>query len=167
MSMAACYNITGTLHNISNSAIAHCARSTRLFTYLTWINEICWHVNRYYKYHSASQHGKLRQPKLKRLKSTKMIVSRFGLAVRRLAGKKRDLGSNLLRLSFLFKRCGLWTLSSHFVPKNNETLQWFSSLLTLMQESLWWWQCSDRYIISTPHPQPPSLPYYPPPSPRP
>ena len=30
-------------------------------------------------------------------------MSRFGLAVRRYAGKQRDLGSNLLRLSFLFK----------------------------------------------------------------
>ena len=38
-------------------------------------------------------------------------VSRFGLAVRRLAGKQRDVGSNPLRLSFLFKSCGLWTLS--------------------------------------------------------
>ena len=27
------------------------------------------------------------------------------------AGKQRDLGSNLLRLSFLFNKCGLWTLS--------------------------------------------------------
>ena len=38
------------------------------------------------------------------------IVSRFGLAVRRQAGKQRDLGSNPLRLSIVFK-CGLWTLS--------------------------------------------------------
>ena len=29
-----------------------------------------------------------------------------------------------------------------------ETLKWFSSLPTLMQKSFWWWQCSDRYIIS-------------------
>ena len=28
---------------------------------------------------------------------------------------KADLGSNLLRLSFLFKSCGLWTLSCDFV----------------------------------------------------
>ena len=45
-------------------------------------------------------------------------VSRFGLAVRRYAGKQRDLGSNPLRLSFLFKNCGLWTLSCDFVPHN-------------------------------------------------
>ena len=32
------------------------------------------------------------------------------------AGKQRDLGLNPLRLSFLFKSCGLWTLSSGFVP---------------------------------------------------
>ena len=29
-----------------------------------------------------------------------------------------------------------------------ETLKWFSSLPILMQKSFWWWQCSDRYIIS-------------------
>ena len=29
-----------------------------------------------------------------------------------------------------------------------ETLKWISSLPILMQESFWWWQCSDRYIIS-------------------
>ena len=34
----------------------------------------------------------------------------------------------------------------------NETSKWLSSLPTLMQESFWWWQCSDRYIISfSPH----------------
>ena len=70
-------------------------------------------------------------------------MGRFGLAVRR-----SDLGSNLLRLSFLFKSCGLWTLSCDFVPHNYETLKWLPSLPTLMQKSFWWWQCSDRYIIS-------------------
>ena len=46
-------------------------------------------------------------------------VSRFGLAVRRYeAGKQRDLGSNLLRLSFHFKGCCLWTLSCDLVPLN-------------------------------------------------
>ena len=30
----------------------------------------------------------------------------------------------------------------------NEILKWFSSLPILMQESFWWWQCSDRYIMS-------------------
>ena len=29
-----------------------------------------------------------------------------------------------------------------------ETLKWLSSLPILMQESFWWWQSSDRYIIS-------------------
>ena len=49
-----------------------------------------------------------------------VLVSRFGLAVRRLleAGKQRDLGSNPLWLSVLFKNCGLWTLSCDFVPHN-------------------------------------------------
>ena len=39
----------------------------------------------------------------------KSNVSRFGLAVRRYAGKQKGLGSNLLRFSFLFKKvvvCG-------------------------------------------------------------
>ena len=47
---------------------------------------------------------------------TGMMVSRFGLAVRRYVGKRKDLGSIPLRLSFLFKKvvvCGhiLVTLS--------------------------------------------------------
>ena len=44
--------------------------------------------------------------------------------------------------------CGLWTLSCDFVSHNYETLKWLSSLPILMQELLWWWQCSDRYIVS-------------------
>ena len=42
----------------------------------------------------------------------------------------------------------------------NETLKWLSSLPILVQESFWWWQCSD-----TPLPQHLSLPQppYPPP----
>ena len=44
--------------------------------------------------------------------------------------------------------CSLWKLSCDFVPHNYETLKWLSSLPTLMQESFWWRQCSDRYIIS-------------------
>ena len=43
------------------------------------------------------------------------LVSQSGQAVRRYAGKQRDLGLNLLRLSFLLKNCGLWTLSCDFV----------------------------------------------------
>ena len=38
---------------------------------------------------------------------TMSCASRFGLAVRRQAGKQRDLCSNPLWLSFLFKNCGL------------------------------------------------------------
>ena len=85
------------------------------------------------------------------------------------SGKQKDLGSNLLLLSFLFKSCGLWTLSCDFVPHNYETLKWFSSLPTVMQKSFWWWQCIDRYVISPPSPPPPtptSIPPFPP-SPRP
>ena len=33
-----------------------------------------------------------------------------------------------------------------------ETSKWLSSLPILMQKSFWWWQCSNRYIISlSPH----------------
>ena len=39
-------------------------------------------------------------------------MSRFGLAVRRKAGKRKDLGSAVLSLQ---KGCGLWTLSCDFV----------------------------------------------------
>ena len=39
-----------------------------------------------------------------------MRVSRFVIALRRKPWKQRLLGSNLLRLSFLFKSCGFWTL---------------------------------------------------------
>ena len=46
-----------------------------------------------------------------------------------------------------------WTLS--VTDQLNETLTWLSSLPILMQESFWWWQRSDRYIISLPFPPPP------------
>ena len=52
----------------------------------------------------------------------------------------------------------LWLLSLTI----NGTLKSLSPLPILMQESFWWWQCSDRYIISlSPHlytPFPPSSP---------
>ena len=59
-------------------------------------------------------------------------TTKKGLAVSCWAGKRKDLGSNLLRLSFPFKSYGLWTLSCDFVPHNYETLKWLSSLPTLM-----------------------------------
>ena len=45
------------------------------------------------------------------------------------AGKQRDLGSNPLRLSFLFVTLSLTI---------NKTLKWLSSLPTLIQESFLW-----------------------------
>ena len=65
-----------------------------------------------------------------------IVVRWFGLAVRRWAGKQKDLGSILLQLSFLLKKvvlCGhrLVTVSL----TTNETLKWLSSLPILMQES--------------------------------
>ena len=56
------------------------------------------------------------RPELKRFSVCEPVWP--SLAVRRYSGKRRDLGSNPLRLSFLFKRCGLWTLSCDFVPHN-------------------------------------------------
>ena len=55
------------------------------------------------------------------------------------SGKRKDLGSIPLRLSFPFKKvvvCGhcLVTLSLTI----NETLKWLPSLPILMQESCWW-----------------------------
>ena len=90
----------------------------------------------------------------KQTKTNIQNVSRFGLAVRCKAGKQRDLGSNPLRLSFLFKsvvceHC-LVTLSITV----NGTFKWLSSLPILTQKSFWWWQCSNRYIISPPPPNP-------------
>ena len=47
----------------------------------------------------------------------------------------------------------------------NETLKWLSSLPIVIQESFWWSQCSDRYILSlfphlhTPTPPPLFCPY--------
>ena len=65
-------------------------------------------------------------------------VSRFGLAVRRWAGKQKGLGSIPPKPSLLFTKvvaCGhcLVTLSLTI----NETLKWLSSLPTLMQESFY------------------------------
>ena len=80
----------------------------------------------------------LRLDKRSRRKRTRAHTQVFGLAV-----WQKDLGSNALRLSFLIKSCGLWTLSLTI----NEALKWPSSLPILIQESFWWWQNSNRYII--------------------
>ena len=74
-------------------------------------------------------------------------IAKSELAVR-LVSKWKGLGLIPLWLSFLFKKvvvCGhcLWLCPS--LP--TETLKWLSLLPILMQESFWWWQCSDRYII--------------------
>ena len=60
------------------------------------------------------------------LNKTQRSVSRCGSAVR-----------FRLRLSFLFKSCGVWTLFCDFVPHNYETLKWLSSLPILMRKSTW------------------------------
>ena len=74
---------------------------------------------------------------VEKIKETKQKTTerRFGQAVRREAGKQRDLGSNLLQLPFSSNVvvCGhcLGTLSLTI----NETLKWLSSLPTIMQKS--------------------------------
>ena len=63
-----------------------------------------------------------------------LAVSRCGLAVRRLAGKQKDLGS--IRFGSLFsslQKLWLWTLSCDFTHTINETLKWRTQLPTLMQ----------------------------------
>ena len=54
--------------------------------------------------------------------ATKCLVNRFGLAVRREAGKQKDVASIPLRLSFFFKSSGLWTLSLGPVSYTHLTL---------------------------------------------
>ena len=67
-----------------------------------------------------------------------------GLALIRLVSGWRWFDSTL-QLCFLFRSCGLWTLSCDFAPMTDETLKWFSSLPILMQEPVWWWQSSIIY----------------------
>ena len=59
---------------------------------------------------------------------------------------------NLCVQLYIQKGCGLWTLSCDCPSFPTETLKWLSSLPILMQESFWWWQCSDGYNL------PPSSP---------
>ena len=77
-----------------------------------------------------------------------LSVSWFGLTVRHSINNQRELGSKPLRLSFSSKVivCGhcLVILSLTI----NKTLKWLSSVPILMQESFWWYKCSDRYVIS-------------------
>ena len=77
--------------------------------------------------------------------------------------KQKGLVSIPLQLSIFFKKvvvCG-HSLVVTLSLTTNETLKWLSSLPIFMQESFWWWQCSDRYILSlllhTPSPFSPSL----------
>ena len=81
------------------------------------------------------------------LKSLHKTVSRFGLAVRLVSGRTLvwyRFSSPFSSKRLWFVDTALWLCPS--LP--TETLNWLSSLPTLMQVSFWWWQCSDRYIIS-------------------
>ena len=69
-----------------------------------------------------------------RLQLPVVSVSRCGLAVRRLAGKQKDLGSIRFGSPFFsLQHGGLWTLSCYFAHTINETLKWLTQLPTLMQ----------------------------------
>ena len=51
--------------------------------------------------------------------TTTTVVSRLGLVVRHSAGKRKDVGfDSPLRLTFLLKKCYLWTLSRDFALHN-------------------------------------------------
>ena len=56
-----------------------------------------------------------------------------------------------LRLSFLFKNCGLWTFSCDFAHTINEKWKWLTQLPTLLQ-SFCWWQCSEVLDVKIPDP---------------
>ena len=85
-----------------------------------------------------------------------MCVSQFVLAVR-LVSKGTSVrirfGSPFSSKIVVCGQC-LVTLSI----TTNETFKWLSSLPILMQGSFWWWQWSDRYIISLSPPPPTSIP---------
>ena len=73
-------------------------------------------------------------------------VRRFGLAVR--TSVRYRFGSLFTSKRLWFVDAVLWLCP----PLPTETLKWLSSLPILMQESFWWWQCSDRHILSlSPH----------------
>ena len=66
------------------------------------------------------------------------LSGRCGLAVRRLAGKQKDLGSIRFGSPFSslkknLKKSGLWALSCDFAHTIDETLKWLTQLHTLMQ----------------------------------
>ena len=54
-----------------------------------------------------------------------------------LASKHKDFGSIPLRLSFLFKACGLWTVSSDFVPHRSGNIKTDSSHCCPPREPVW------------------------------
>ena len=90
-------------------------------------------------------------------------MSRFGV---RLVSRRTSVR---YRFGFPFSSKGLWLYGHCLVtlsPTINEILKWLSLLTILRQESFWWWQCSNRHIISlllhlhTPFPTP-FLPFSP------
>ena len=61
------------------------------------------------------------------------------------AGKQMDLGLILLQLSFLFKKVVF--VDTVLWPRPSQLIK-MALIALLMQESFWWWQCSDMFIIS-------------------
>ena len=91
-------------------------------------------------------------------KGAKRSEMRAGLAqregVRLVSGRTsvryRRFGSTFCSKRLWFVDTVLWLCPTF----PTETLKWLSSLPILTQESFWWWQCSDRYIITSPSPYP-------------
>ena len=87
--------------------------------------------------------GALPSPRqLKAFKTDRLHKSTMWAGVAQREGRRFDP----LRLSFLFRICGLWTLSCDFahICKHN----WWNSQMAhttvhLNAESLWWWQCNE------------------------
>ena len=75
-------------------------------------------------------------------------VNRFGLAVSRGTSVRIRFGWPFSSKPVVCGHCLIVTLSLTI----NDTLKCLSSLPILMQESFWWWQCSDTIIYLSPHP---------------
>ena len=78
-------------------------------------------------------------------KSAEVNVHQFGSVVKHQAGKKMDVDSSQLPLTFLFSNCGLWTLSCNFAQNNNnKTLNWLLLMPVWLQNHF----CNDSVVLA-------------------
>ena len=54
----------------------------------------------------------------------------------------------IVRCTFLAKAWQCVGYVNRVTTHNNETVKWLSPLSILMWESFWWWQCSNRHMVS-------------------